>query len=347
MKDEPQHRHKEAASTVIHHYDEDETVLERWFRQGLEKGVSFWLLVGGVIVLAVVVMLLVNSWTSRRSETAQAWLEVMVPSTVADTGDEGSNKGLPDEVRPLLKVAEDHPNTPAADWALYQAACYLYQDGLRDLPNNRDAAKPILKQSYEYFERVTKSADKDSPLRRFALMGMARALEARGELSEAREEYQQVASNWPDSEIASQAKERAALLDKPEVKKFYEEFYSQDFSRFTSGSGLSTSDGDSLGLPPGHPPIGTSDLGLPRALPPDLGTEPTGLPPSPAQPARSATGLPELPDEIFAPGSATSPATELEAPATEPETKGELPSNPFAPGGSADRSEGSETPKGP
>ncbi len=268
MKDEPQHRHKEAAPTVIHNYEEDETVLARWLRRGLEKGASFWLLIGGVVVAASVAMVAANSWTNRRSESSQAWLEVMVPSAVSAAAEKDA-KELPAEVRPLMKVAEDHPNTPAADWALYQAACYLYQEGLRDLPNNREAAKPILNQAYEMYERVSKAADEQSPLRRLAMMGMARALESRGELSEARDQYQQVATNWPDSELASQAKERAEKLNDPEVKKFYEEFYSQDFSRFTGGAGLGTGAGFGTGigsgLPPGHPPIGGPGLGLPPA----------------------------------------------------------------------------------
>ncbi len=325
MKDEPQHRHKDAAAapTVIHDYQGEETLLAQWLRKGMEKGAGFWLLVLGAVVVLTGAFYVINGLASTPPKSSQAWLDVMVNSEGGDVPEK--YKDYPTRVQPLLRAADEYPDTPAAAWARYQAGLYLYQDGLRDLPNNRDAAKPALKQAYDLFEEVVDSAAKDDPVRQMALMAQARTLETRGELSEAREKYTQVAEEYPD--VAKVANERAERLGTPEAKTFYEDFYAQDFSSFMPDSPPGFGTGG--GLPAGHPPIGTPMI--PPALP-GFGESapPAGAGTPPAEPPAGA--LPELPP----PAGTTPPSAPEESKETPPaETPappaGDLPKDVFVP----------------
>lgn len=309
MKDEPQHRHKDAAPTVIHDYEANETLLAQWLKRGMEKGAGFWLLVIGAAVLVIGAFYFINAWAATPPKASQAWIDVMVTPAAGEVPEKYAD--YPTRVQPLLQAADEYPDTSAASWARYQAGLYLYQDGLRELPNNRDSAKPALKQAYDLFEQVVDASDKDAPVRQMAMMAQARTLETRGELSEAREKYLQVAEEYPD--VAKVAKDRAALLATPEAKKFYEDFYAQDFTSFSPDGppGLGTPGG----LPAGHPPIGTP------LIPPALPGFGESTPPS-AEPSPGA--LPELPP------TGTTPPTTPEAPKAAPPA-GDLPKDVFAP----------------
>ncbi len=94
-----------------------------------------------------------------------------------------------------------------------------------DLPNNRDVAISNVKKALELYEQIAKEAPKDSFQARAALFGKARCLEARNELSQAIEQYELVANNWPGSPEAEQAKLFAEALKKPEAAAFYKELF--------------------------------------------------------------------------------------------------------------------------
>ena len=74
---------------------------------------------------------------------------------------------------------------------------------------------------------------KDSLRARAALFGKARCLEARNELSQAIAQYELVASTWPDTPEAAQAKELAEALKKPEATAFYKELFAYSPPRVT------------------------------------------------------------------------------------------------------------------
>lgn len=324
MKDEPEHLlHKDdqAAPPVIHHHD-DETLLARWLRRGMQKGAAFWLLLSGLIAALAAVIYLLNVLANRTPPEADAWLKVIVPSA---TGPVSSSKyeGMPTAVRPLLAAADEHPRTPAAAWALYQAASYLYQEGLRELPANRDAGKPSLTQAAELYERALKDAAADSPVRKFAQLGLARTLETRGELTEAREAYLKVASTWPDAPEATTAKRRAEQLADPEVQKFYQAFATENFSTFTP-AGSAPAAGADAGLPTGTPGL-TRPLGS-SLYPPAIPESFQGAPTQPAGADAPRIEAPAEPAKADAPAPAPADAPKVEAPAETP--KAEAPAAP-------------------
>jgi tetratricopeptide (TPR) repeat protein len=308
MKDEPLTRAKqpkhlqEHAPTVIHDPLADETLLARWFRQNLEKGPRFWLAVAGTVVGVVAVWLVIAGLTSGRSADAGAWESLMLAK---DTDDR-------------VKVGQSASGLPAS-WALLQAAEARYQEGFADLPANRDAALPLLSNAYELFKQAADKAPADSTPKRLATLGMARCLEARGDLDGAIQQYQTVAKSWPETDEGKQAAKLAERLKRPEAVAFYQQFSTYKPPEMTlPPRGTSTFDVPGLpALPPNHP-----DPNGPTIPAPGLGGL-GGLPgsatlPEPAPPTTQPAGgaAPATPESTPAPAPA--PPAGAGAPAPQP-----------------------------
>jgi hypothetical protein len=333
MKEQTQHRHKAGAEPVVIHHVEEPTILARWLKQGLEKGVGFWLLVLGGTVLGLALILWASAWASRPHEGSKAWIEVMVPSQNRKSAGGGKYEGMPEQVRPLIALADEAPESSAARWALLRAATLVYQEGLRDLPNQRETARPTLQQALELFDRVLATAPPDAPEALMAAAGKARALESRGELDDAIKQYEEVASRWPNTKQAEAARKRATELADPSVKKFYDDFFTMDLSQIpTAGSGSGSS-----GLP-------GSLFGDP--IVPPLGNIPLLSDPA-AAPAMTPGG--EFPKELFAPETGASPEPDppSESPAPASPEPGAAPTSsaPSSPESPAPAPPAGETPK--
>jgi hypothetical protein len=303
-KDQPVHEHEHASPTVIHHPEEDMTVLARWLQRGMEQGTRFWLWVGGVVVALATVAFLSSGVVAGKSAISQAWLDLVPAKTAEDQ----------------LKVAEAHPKTPVADWAKLRAAFEEYDNGLVDLttPGKKETAGPRLKKALELFQQVAEEAPKDSSQALGAAIGVARTLEARNELPEAIKQYKLVASNWPGTPEAKQAEALAKALEDPENATFYKELYAYKPPPGTAGN-------SPLTLPPGG--SGRFDL---KSILPDIpapgGPAPADLaPPPPLGPGPGTPAPAGTP-----PAPATSPAKPEDAKPTAP-PKGELPADPFSP----------------
>lgn len=314
MKDElasrPKHLQEHAAPTVIHHPEEDETLLAQWLRRGIEKGPTFWLLLAGVVAVVVVVAFVIQSLGAGNAVVDDAWTNLMLASS-------------PEE---RLKAAEI-PG-PASSWAYLQAAEGRYQEAFNDLPANRDAALPMLTKAYDLFEKALEKSPegKDVPQRRLASMGMARTLEARGDLESAIKRYKDIARDWPTSDEGKRAEQLAAILQKPEAAKFYRDFAAFKPESFTlppRGTG-------GLNLPSGHPALDGPMIpapGLP-ALPGSAGA--SSAKDMPVNPFEAGNVPPPTPTPETKPESTpeTKPAAAPEAkPATAPapDSKGEAP----------------------
>ena len=160
MKDEhaPVHQLDHAEPTVIHHPEQDMTVLARWLQQGMEQGTRFWLLLGGVVLALVAVAAVSSGLVAGKAAGSEAWTELTQAKTPEDR----------------LKIADSHPNTPAAGWAKLLSAREEYETGVDDLttPGRKELAGPRLKKALDLFQQVAKDAGKDTsqgrrrPLRR-------------------------------------------------------------------------------------------------------------------------------------------------------------------------------------
>jgi hypothetical protein len=290
MKDEPHHlQHSvEPSSTVIHHYEEDETLLARWLRRGLEKGPKFWVFVGGCVAALIALTVLVSGLMMGKSEASQAWRELLE----ARTSDQ------------QVKVADTYPKTEASRWALLEAASAVYNDGFNLQSTNRDASAPLLKKAYSLYEQVYQESVKiDEPVARRAAFGKARTLEASNDLSGAIAQYQSIAKTWPDTPEAKRAAALAKALQNSKNADFYTWLASYKPAEMTLPPlGKGTFD-----FPPQYPPaaadampgvgvgsVPTSELPTnvfepPLTPTPEGAAEPT---PAPAQDSKDGTPKP-------------------------------------------------------
>ena len=163
MKQEPVVRHHtpdDPPATVIHHYEQDQTLLARWIQRLLAQGATFWILVAGSAVVVLLGGYLLNSVMSGPSATSRAWTEVMMAGSAED----------------FQKVAETENETSAGRWAALRAATSRYGDAIKMLPVDRESAAPLLKQALEGYEAIEKDPKADPVLQRLAILGAARTL---------------------------------------------------------------------------------------------------------------------------------------------------------------------------
>ena len=159
--------------------------------------------VGLVAILAGIIGL--NGW---RASTAQAEAERWKDFAVAVEGAQ-PNEDL------LRQAMEQNPGTPVAEWAevtwadgkLFDAAGRYFRD--------RKTANEYLDEAIAVYERLVKSDDLSISER--ATFQLGRALELKGELEQAREQYALVTGGF-----AAVAQARAEQLDSPKVQKAYE-----------------------------------------------------------------------------------------------------------------------------
>ncbi len=301
MKDEPPvHELDHATPTVIHHPDEDMTILARWLRRGMERGASFWLTIGGIVVALVAGAVALGALSARGSAQNQAWVDLVPAKTPEDR----------------LKVADAYPKTPVADWARLFAANEEYEAGLIALtdPKQREIAGPRLKKALELYRQVAAEAPQDTSQARGAAFGVARTLEARNELDDAIKQYRLVAETWKGSPEAKQSEALAKALDDPENRQFYKELYA--FKPPTTNAPTPLS-----GMPPPPPGI---DM---KSFLPDISKMPAGpmdiAPPPATNPLTPPPAAPPEPARAEPKPEGTTPPPAI--------PKAELPSNAFLP----------------
>jgi len=287
MKHEPPaprtHTPDEVPQTVIHHYEEDQTLLARWLQHAIDKGASFWILVAGCLAVVVVVTYLVSGLLATPSKSTEAWQEMILATSTED----------------LQRLAETQSTSPVGPWADLQAASSRYRDGISRLPANKDAADPILTQALEGFREVEKFAQADQPmLRRMAMLGIARTLETRGELTEAIAEYEAIAKTWPDSTDGKDAAKRAEALKNPDVIAFYKKF--EAYKPNTGSTTLGPRGTNRIDLPTGHPALDGPTMPAPSLL--DGGVK------------HSDVGKGELPGNVFQKSAAEREAEQADPP---------------------------------
>jgi hypothetical protein len=258
------HQFESAVPTVIHHPEEKMTALARLTQRLLREPRKYLSWVLGVLVVVLGAVAISNYSTVVRSGSSAIWEKLDTAKTADDR----------------ISLAKEYPGSPAANWALLQAAGEFYNQGLADLPNNRDVAGPLFKKAIALYDQVTREAPKDSFPARVAALGKARALEASYDLPKAIEQYKLVAQNWPGTADAAEATELAQALEKPEAAAFYKELYSYTPTKFTL------------------PPSGTTTIPSFPGLP-DTDLRPSPLLPLETSPSAGAASK-DLPAEVFA-----------------------------------------------
>lgn len=240
MKHEPPtrtHSDIDAPPTVIHHYEEDQTLLARWLKRAMSKGPTFWMLAAGSAALIFAVGYLISGLTTGKSANAQAWEQVILASSIED----------------FQRVSETPGDIPAGRWSALSAASRRYREALTRLPADREGAAPILTLALDNFRAIEDDPKADDTLRRLAMVGVARTLETREELADAIAEYQKVAEKWPNTDEGKHAAKRAERLKTPEAIAFYKKF--STYKPRTASTTIGPRGTNRFDMPPGHPDV--------------------------------------------------------------------------------------------
>ncbi|GAB5403809.1 MAG: hypothetical protein Aurels2KO_20400 [Aureliella sp.] len=182
--------------------------------EGLEAVQAYlpWILGGaGVLLVGAIAWGLISSASEQKA--AKAW------------GDYYFNLSGNDSDT-FLDLAEDHPGTAAADWAILTAGAGYLEKGLGSIYVNKSEGETQIKLAIEQFEKVSSSGN--SQLRAKALMGLAQANESLGNVEEAAGFYEEVSKVASQPRILAMAGERRSFLTSESGKEFYAWFKKQD-----------------------------------------------------------------------------------------------------------------------
>jgi hypothetical protein len=263
-----------------------------------------------ISVIAIVVALLLYSfWQGQqRTQSAEAW-EAYFSAT----------QSIAPDLAKLEQVSAQFPREDVGLWARIMLADHQLAEGAEDLFRDRAKARTNLAKAVENYLHVHSNTREDA-LRDRADIGLARAYEAQGDLDKARQRYQVLLQNAPNSPFAMLARERLDDLDKTPTKEFYDWFAKEEPKPAPSGA-PATGDPLDFGfdkLP--DPPAGSdgSMLQLP-GFPIDGGVS---TPTQPAPGETPATGeapaeapSPGVDDKAATPADSAPPAAEAPAPA--------------------------------
>jgi hypothetical protein len=211
------HQLEHVVPTVIHDPEQEMTALGRLTTHAIKEPKRYLAWPVTIIACVFIGVLVWKLATSGRSATSEVWSKLETAKTAEDR----------------VNLAKENPKSPAATWALLQAATEYYNLALSDLPNNRDVALPTAKKALDLFSQVVEEAPHDSPQARAAAMGKARVLEMRNELTKAIEQYQLVMKDWPGTPEADDAKRFADALKDPQAAAFYKDLYAYSPTKMT------------------------------------------------------------------------------------------------------------------
>lgn len=167
-----------------------------------------------IIFTAAVVAVLsaaTYAWWSRSSteQTTKAWDAL---NLALATGD----------LEKLSRVMEDYPGTKVAYLAAVVAADYRLMRGCNLLFVDKALAQQELNKAIELYSDLERGYVPELVER--AKFGLARAKEAKRELEEAAEYYEDLANPAKMTTFATAARERLAELNREEIKRMYDDF---------------------------------------------------------------------------------------------------------------------------
>ena len=185
--------------------------LADWLSGSIENAKPYSRAIVGIL-LAVVVIIGTSWFISSRSaeKRAAGWNDFFEGYLAGNSTD-------------LRETAEAHPESPAGLWARLLLADEELDQGIRLLFSERGSARDQLEKAIADYAAVSDAAD-DPLLQQRAVFGTAKAQEALGDLNKARQAYQMLVNQWPDSPFAMLAQARLTDLERQSTKDFYQWF---------------------------------------------------------------------------------------------------------------------------
>lgn len=305
----PEHLLEHPTETHIHNPDTERTALERWIRKIIIGGPAAWgPWLGGSLVLILAIAFF-SQGKSTGVPGEAAWSELLTANSAAE----------------YVTIADSANTGEAAAWASQKSGSQYYNQAIFSLLTSREETEANLAKAKSSFENAIKRAEgvQDKDLANLARLGLGRTLEMQGKLTEAIDQYNQVATGSPGTSLGEKAKAYAEALKKPEAQTFY-----QSLAAYKPQSVSDLPGAGGLDLPPNHPPLDGPTVNTPLPALPDPGDMLRDLAPPPASfgaadpvitPPGGGTDLKDLAPP---PSSTTAPKTENKP--------ADLPADPFA-----------------
>jgi tetratricopeptide (TPR) repeat protein len=262
-----------------HRHELQTNQLAQWLDNTIEQLRPYARAIVGVLV-AVAIVVGVYAYlgaVQRRTETAAAD-QFIAALQISDPRQ---------SQRELQNTMEEYRGTAPATIAQLVLAERSLDDGSNALFTNKQAGRESLFKAAEAFMGVEKETH-DPMLKMWALYGLGRSHESMGDLDQAKDDYQRLLKEYPDSSLSDAARTHINRLDQPATKEFYAWFKNQDPKppapeNLPGVPGLKPS--FNLDEPSGAP---QGDVKLPSALPSSGAKAPTSNGPSSAAPSSAA-----------------------------------------------------------
>jgi hypothetical protein len=198
-----------------HRHELQTNALADWIEKSAEKvRPDTPLVLVGIAAVAIVIGILSYLNSAERNNKAAAADQYIGAISSEGIGD-------------LQATVTDYRGTEIGVLAQLQVADRLLSAGSDALYINKAAGRENLQKAAEGFT-LAKDETRDPMLRSWALFGLGRAHESLGDLDKARNDYQLMLKDYPNSSFAVTAKRNLEQLNQPQVKEFYDWFAKQD-----------------------------------------------------------------------------------------------------------------------
>jgi hypothetical protein len=195
-----------------------------------------------VVIAFLVVFLGYTLWARHSAGIAnQAWDDLNVVMLSSD-------------VSKLVKITEDYPNTAAADMASIILADSRLAEGCNRVLTSKATGRQELAKAIDRYAMICQENHAPWLVER-ATFGLARGLEATGDLKNAAKNYKDVVERWPNGVYAPTARQRLEDIERPTTKRFYD-----SFAHFDPKPSFSSESGEHPNASGDHPKFDIGEL---------------------------------------------------------------------------------------
>lgn len=119
----------------------------------------------------------------------------------------------------LKSIGEKNPNTITGGWAYVMLGDTKLGQAINELNSNRGEVRNDLQDAKDAYDKARSNADPE--IKQRATLGLAKTLEALGDLTSAKNQYQEIVSKWPGTVFATQAESRLKDISRGSTQEFY------------------------------------------------------------------------------------------------------------------------------
>ena len=163
--------------------------------------------VGTCVALVVLGLLFQYSRSQSAVEQASNWAQYFAATNSSDTNE-------------LKSLGERSPNTVPGGWALVMLGDQKLGQALNDLTTNRGEVRNSLQDAKDAYDKARSNADVE--IKQRATLGLAKTVEALGDLKGAENHYKEIVAKWPGSVYATTATSRLKDIERGTTRDFYD-----------------------------------------------------------------------------------------------------------------------------